>query len=67
MRDMKIHPTPAELRDAFNRAGLWQMGWTFERALQTPVLNASLANAAAAYRKKRERLQHLPTPEFRLT
>ncbi|MCL2829386.1 MAG: hypothetical protein FWD77_01460 [Betaproteobacteria bacterium] len=55
-------PNPAELKAAFQRCGLWRLGWSFERAIHTPSLRIALTCAANALRKRAEREGH-PTPE----
>lgn len=50
-------PTTAELRAAWGRVRLLRFkGWTFERALQTPLILWSLKHAATAARQQ----QHAP-------
>lgn len=50
-------PTMDELRAAFTRAALLHLrGWTFARALATPVVAWSLRRSAVAHRKT----HHLP-------
>lgn len=50
-------PTTAELRAAFARASLLHFrGWTFERAMATPLVAWSLEKSALAAR----RTHHLP-------
>lgn len=41
--------TPAELRAAFKRSGLWRLGWTYAMAVNSgPVYRALVAAAKAA-------------------
>lgn len=54
---MSDTPTETELRAAFARAALLHLrGWTFERAIKTPLVRWSLEHSAFAAR----RAHHLP-------
>lgn len=48
----KTPPTTDELRAAFNRAPLLHLrGWTFDKAMATPLLAWSLTQSALATRR----------------
>lgn len=48
-----------ELREAYQRSGLWRRGWTYERAKSEPVVRAGLIADVRAMHKK---LQKNGTP-----
>lgn len=48
-----------ELREAYQRSGLWRRGWTFWRAINAPVVRAGLIADVRAMHKK---LQKNGTP-----
>lgn len=45
-------PTEAEMRKAYARAGLLHVGFTFERALETPHLRLALTECVFSSRDK---------------
>lgn len=45
-------PTTAELKAAWQRAGLWRMGISFKRAIASPLLLVGLRAAARVARKQ---------------
>lgn len=45
-------PTTAELKAAWQRAGLWRMGISFKHAIASPLILAGLRAAAMAARKQ---------------
>ena len=49
-------PTTAELKAAWQRAGLWRLGWTFERAMAWKLTRQCMQTSALAAR----RTHHLP-------
>lgn len=52
---MRPQPTTTELRAAFDRVKpLRFRGWTFERALASPLLRISIVNSARAHRDRLE-------------
>lgn len=53
---MTTEPTTAELKEAFNRSGLWRRGKTYQHAISAPAVLRSLINDVLAHRKKQ------PTP-----
>lgn len=49
--------TERELREAFNRSGLWRRGWSYQRAIEaTPVLTSLIATIRAM--RGKEQQQH---------
>ena len=51
----EIEPTTDELRAAWQRAGLWRTGWSFERANNTAVIRQCLISAVKRTRRMAER------------
>ena len=47
--------TENELREAFNRSGLWRRGWNFQRAIATELVARSMRNAAIAAHKEQQK------------
>lgn len=47
--------TDYELRDAYRRAGLWRLGWTYQRAITTDSVRIALECTAEAARRRAER------------
>jgi hypothetical protein len=42
--------TESELREAFQRSGLWRRGWTFQRAIETNAVLTGMVNTVRAIR-----------------
>lgn len=54
--------TERELREAFNRSGLWRRGWNYQRAITTAIVARCLRNTALALRHSVEQQTGKPTP-----
>ena len=54
--------TAADLRDAYDRSGLWRQGWSYEQAIKDPLILKALETQARATRRLAERRQQ-PQPE----
>lgn len=59
---MPYQPTSAELRDAFRRARLCWLGWSFGKAMSVPYVAQALANQVRAERRRIEQHQGKPAP-----
>ena len=44
-----------ELRDAFNRSGLWRRGWTYAKAIDTPCIITSLCATVRAWHREQQK------------
>jgi len=58
---MQTDITTAELKAAWHRAGLWRLGISFQRAIDSPLILSGLRLSARAYQRK-----HQPKPQLRL-
>ena len=47
--------SPTELKAAFQRTGLWRMGWSFERALKNKATRIGLQAIVTAERRALEK------------
>jgi hypothetical protein len=45
--------TTADLQESYRRAGIWRQGWSFARAVATPVMRTALTLAARARARRR--------------
>lgn len=59
---MPTQPTIAELRAEFKRCRLWVIGWSFERAMQTPTIVKTLICAIHA-RQRHQQACGQPIPQ----
>lgn len=62
MRPAAADITERELREAFNRSGLWRRGWTYQRAIACATVLRGLMNTADAMRRRTERNTGKPAP-----
>lgn len=56
-----MNETEHELREAFNRSGLWRHGWTYAQAIKSEGVLTGLRCTVQAHRRATERRgEHLP-------
>lgn len=60
-----MEPTTQELMDAYRRSGLSLRGYSYRRAVETPMIYTSLCCLVRAMRSKEQRQHGKPAPEQR--
>lgn len=53
--DSRIEPTTPELKAAFKEARLWTLGYSFEKAMQLPLIRRALALQVSATADRTQR------------